>query len=117
MKLYCIRKPESLEVWCEDAGRIQCIGRIAVDNPGSPLAADSLLRQAEQLISDISYQYLEEGPDDPLPMDRSDAEKAVERLRAAHGKLTHALGKLTHALTEIEDAMDLLPETARESGD
>jgi hypothetical protein len=79
-----------------------------VDNPGSPLAADSLLRQMEQLIGDISYQYLEEGPDDPLPVDRSDAEKALERLRAAHSRLTHAL-------TEIEDAMDLLPETVKES--
>jgi hypothetical protein len=107
MKLYCIRKTESLDVWCEDAGRIQCIGRIMVDNPGSPLAADSLLRQMEQLIGEISYQYLEEGPDDPLPVDRSDAEKALERLRSAHGKLTHAL-------TEIEDAMDLLPETVKE---
>lgn len=108
MKLYCIRKTESLDVWCEDAGRIQCIRRIVVDNPGSPLAADSLLRQVEQLIGDISYQYLEEGPDDPLPVERSDAEKALERLRSAHSKLTHAL-------TEIEDAMDLLPETVKES--
>ena len=108
MKLYCIRKPESLEVWCADAGRIRCIGRIVMDNPGSPLAADSLLRQMEQLIGDISYQYLEEGPDDPLPVDRSDAEKALERLRSAHSRLTHAL-------TEIEDAMDLLPDAVKES--
>jgi hypothetical protein len=107
MKLYCIRKTDSLDVWCEDAGRIQRIGRIAVDNPGSPLAADSLLRQMEQLIGEISYQYLEEGPDDQLPVDRSDAEKALERLRSAHSRLTHAL-------TEIEDAMDLLPETVGE---
>jgi hypothetical protein len=102
MKLYCIRKTESLDVWCEDAGRVQHIGRIVVDNPGSPLAVDSLLRQMEQLIGEISYQYLEEGPDDPLPVDRSEAEKALERLRSAHSRLTHAL-------TEIEDAMDLLP--------
>lgn len=108
MKLYCIRKPESLEVWCADAGHIHCIGRIKVDNPGSPLAVDSLLRQMEQLIGDISYQYLEEGPDDPLPVDRSDAEKALERLRSAHSRLTHALA-------EIEDAMDLLPEAVKES--
>jgi len=108
MKLYCIRKTESLDVWCDDAGRIQLIGRIALGNPGSPLAADSLLRQVEQLIGDISYQYLEEWPDEPLPMDRSDAEKAIERLRSAHSRLTHAL-------TEIEDAMDLLPEAVKES--
>ncbi len=109
MRLYCIRKTEILEVWCDDDYRIQCIGRIVVDNPGSPLAVSSLLDQMEQIIGEISYQYLEEGPDDPLPVDKDAVEKAVEKLRLAHSELSAVCRQTEDALAAVEEVMDLLP--------